>query len=331
MKYKIRSEKQFFKITDFPKNLVVEDNIFESLTPKLLNNKDFLIRALNLIPGGYKYISSEMKKDKDIILAVITSDYGITSSISFDDIPDNITDDYFKAEKIIDNYARFYLKLSERLRKNENLFKKALYNSASLIVDERVPEEFRTNIEYIKIALKRSHMGHIYERLPKEMQENREVILSYLTPNGYNILNIDEKYLDDEEIAMTAIKSQNNDFFTSIARKDRDQGVLAHISPRLQNSKEFILDAIKDYPKICDNILSMNSPMLNDLDITYAIYINPKVNLCKEDKIRLSNMIISQLFEKLVNSTDLSCKELEKLSQMYKSIKENKGKSRTRQ
>lgn len=201
----------------------------ENINMNVRNNKEIMMKLLQISKGIYNYASNELKLDKEFILNALKYDNEIIIDL-----------DYWKNDKeIILGINNINLEhVSEELRNNFNIALSAVIGNIENL--EFISNDLLNDIKFIEELLQNEYIlrwnGYrIINKLPKNILENKEyvkIICKYTT--NYNIfqyLNSDFEFmlsfidvLNPFRYASRELKS-NNEFFVKVVTKYPDSYV----------------------------------------------------------------------------------------------------------
>ena len=308
----INTEEEYFKLlnteSNFQKIVGIDpfynqkNELMKYVSDDLKNNKSFVIKAISKNADAYKYISEKLKNDREVIVTLLLSDL---PSVYIYNIPDNLTDDYSVATKIVKKQANVYAHLSDNLKESRELMKEALSVFPELIVSEDVSIKFRNDKKLILFALNNPilRIGSFFKKLPLKYQNDREVVLKAIKCNSRTIEYINDDLKNDEEIFLEALKNSRNNLFNQSTNNGFGSEII-YASDNLKKDKNFIIKAINIEFNCINYIKYINKDIIDDPDICFEIYKN------NPERNKITDMIIYDLCNMIINNKNSNKNDL---------------------
>nr|QFG74396.1 MAG: protein of unknown function DUF4116 [Megaviridae environmental sample] len=216
-------------------------------------NKNEAISVVSKDGFKIKKLNHNLQKDKDVIIAAITSDNN--------PYPFNKLDDYMKHDKDVVLASVYYLDTSD----------------PNFYPFESINEKLRgdKDIALHAVTLRGGRLAF----LSKELQGNKTIVMAAVSNAGNSIWFASENLRDDKDVVMRALsnRKEHNHWYKILEvvskrlRNDRevaflaadDEDELAYVSEELRDDKKFILGVyskFNDYRKLL--VLKYASPRL---------------------------------------------------------------------
>ncbi len=175
-------------------------DIFDRLDKSLYSNKKFVIKALRKNGNYLEKLDNKFKKDKEVVLAAVTS-WG--ASLKFASA--SIRADFEIVNKAIEKkYAGFVIQYaSADLRKNRELVIKAIKHGASLT---HVDKSFSSDREIVLLAVKNDLLDGTNLKLSHQsFRDDKNIVLAAVKRSGLAIQYASERLRNDPAIAQAAL------------------------------------------------------------------------------------------------------------------------------
>lgn len=195
---------------------------------QLLNDRNFMLLAITVNPGAYRYASAELKKDRELaLLAVKTNIYILV------DAPPEIRDDKEIVLAALDVTVDVLRFASDRLKSDFDVLFKAVSKKTSIL--DFASDSIKGNPKIMAKALSKDPASYIYT--PDSLRSDKELAL-YLDSTFFCFTNDTVK---DDPAVVLKILAKEADAYESV-------------SPRLKKTRDFVLEAVKVNPLVFDFI-----------------------------------------------------------------------------
>lgn len=208
--------------------LKIQIQNFSQVSIELQNNKDFVLKCIELPKFLIEDAPEHFLDDKDCAIAAIKRKGVHSLKI----ISDRLKDDKEIAIAAINHQPDCYQYISTRLQYDKDIILLALRDEALI---KYIPLEYRDNK---KIMLEFFNIKHLnpqniqnLQYVSKRLKNDTELVISALKTDGLNLQYAGEKLKNNRDIAILSIK--NN-------------GSLKFLNAQLRNDKEIVLSALKN-------------------------------------------------------------------------------------
>ena len=193
--------------------------LFNELPEELRNDRDFVLKAVEVNGAIYEYLSDELKKDEEIAIISINSYFE-----SFRHLPDELFDNERVVEAAIENNqfgAEVLEYASERLKDNKDIVMHAVSKSTGVeLFSEDRPEEGYTYNDALCYASER-------------LRDDTDVVLLSVENNPDSLKSASARLQNDYDVVLTAVKGNAHS--------------LKYASEELRNNKDLVLIAANSY------------------------------------------------------------------------------------
>ena len=228
----LRDDKEFL-VDNLRAPVWVDNKFFEYISPKLLSDKDFVIKMIQKAPSLYKYIPRKLKRDKDIYLLAVHHLAQADKQLR--------TDQDLNLQKLLNGTSR--------------------YSSYS----NDIHPKLKSNKEFVYKALEKGVKIRFYD-LHSELRKDRDIVMWYLKKgisnpdsDDYYVGQIKQELKFDSELLELYIanhphllpKYSFGKNFISILKKLKVDGwdkiaYLEFLQKNLLSDRNIVLDAIKE-------------------------------------------------------------------------------------
>ncbi len=228
---------------------------------KLLNDKEFILDAMAIDPYATQYIGEEPGKDREVILAAISTEYrnGVSSlKYASSDLQDN-EEIVLAAIKVKGNAIQY---ASNRLKNDMGVILAALENNGGVL--EYVGDRLRNDKEFVMLALEKDDN---VSYMSNELKADKGFVLSIINKFGLVWFLIgdmfkdfaESKLCDDKDVVLAAVR-RVPEFFEYVSMRlradkevalvavEKDGMVIQFADKQLMNDKEVALVAITNNP-----------------------------------------------------------------------------------
>eukprot|EP01080_Neovahlkampfia_damariscottae_P004080 gene4080-7369_t len=188
---------------------------FKKMTEKLRNDKEFVLKALKL-RARYQYISDELKKDREIILASLDGYFH-----NFYHIDDSLKNDEEILLKAINTYPQNFKMIPKKYKKSFDFIMKSIEISGAVL--SNLPHNYRRDHDIIMKFYDFRNDNYLTDELllsalyydlpsqgyPSSFYLNKETLLKAVSINPQFINMIEGDFRRDLEILMRAIRFIN--------------------------------------------------------------------------------------------------------------------------
>lgn len=158
-----------------------DSDVLQYASKRLKSDRELVFFAISKNPDFYIHISDNLKKNKDIVVAILSKTRGVTSSVVLDAIPKQM----FNDKDIV----------TILLQKNIGMG----FQILSLI-----PKQMFHDRNILDLALNLS--GEALNFAPDEIKNDPEVALKSISQSNYSFRYIGDKLKDDEEFMAKAME-----------------------------------------------------------------------------------------------------------------------------
>jgi hypothetical protein len=235
--------------------------------------------------SSFKYVSNSLKRDRELVLEVITHDNVTPSRFKFIDISlrndKKIVLQAVKHNGYSLKYASDLLKSDEEivleaiknnpfalkfacksLKSNRKFALEAVKNNGGTL--EYFGEDFKKDREIVIEAVKK--FDRAFQYASDELKSDRKFVLEVVRNNGCALNFIDESLQKDKEIVVEAIKNDGNTIY--------------FVAESFQKDKEIIFQALKSGFRIDrDFYMNLDAILKNDKAIALATFQNCHVRI----------------------------------------------------
>lgn len=268
---------------EYQNDYYINGNIYDYISSSLLNNKKFMLKAIEIDYFAIDYTSYKNKLDKSIVIKALKEANGkkfkdgeLTSCILSEVLEDN---DFADEAVKYDSKLIFKCPL-EYIQRNLDLVKSLIKANGRLL--QYLPTEFKEDEEWVILAiqsngkalefvdekLKRNkdivlkaleNEGSALQFAPDELKGNREIVFKAVSQNGEAIEFADSLFLDDKEIVLATIKTYP-DVYSKLSDELKNYHeiivacltssgkLMRYVPESYKNSFEHLMLAIKTYP-----------------------------------------------------------------------------------
>jgi|MDSW01.1.fsa_nt_gb hypothetical protein len=194
----------------------VDDCPLQYASDLLLDNREFLIKALALDGRGIEFVSFDLQDDKELILAATN-----TEGMQF--LSEELRDDREIVEVSVSNYGMQLEYASARLRNDKAIVMTAVrkHPQALKFASERLqyhPEVRRAAGQEL------SDTQDVLKDVPKPLRDDIDVVLAAVTFSGESLKSASARLRNNKNVVLAALK-QNEDAFAYASdelQQDRD-------------------------------------------------------------------------------------------------------------
>ena len=174
---------------------------FEYAHKSLRFDPNFVLSLLKqgVSPRILKFVSEEIRDDKNIILAAIE----VNANYALANASERLKDNYYIVFEAVTRDGASYIHASERLKDDRSIVLIAVRTCGNLLCDEA--KKFSNNLEIVLTALKNKQFGDI--KIGDELKDHPEII---------KFLEEEKKKLDENDkfyVIQRSESSDNGDFF----------------------------------------------------------------------------------------------------------------------
>ena len=200
-----------------------------------ITNKKLALEIVKSCDNPLKYMSEELRNDKDVIFEAAINDYHIMDS------------DYISYEMKCDE------ELNERLNSNKQYVIQAIGDTLSF---KNINNTLKNDREVVLTAVRKR--GRYLREVSEDYKNDKEVVLAAIESYSINVLQYASPELkNDKEVVLAAIKTSHgkalqyaspelkNDKEVVLAAIKQDAGSLQYASEELKNDKEIVLSTLK--------------------------------------------------------------------------------------
>ena len=179
-----------------------------------------LVKQVKNIGFAYKYLSQDLKNDKEIALLAVES-----RGFALGDMPKHLRNDDDVVKVAINKFPPSYIFASMRLRKNR---------------------------QYLELAIKTDfNFEQIYKVMPSILKRDRNICLLATRINGQNLLSYEEYWGDDKEILLASIQSKKPFAWTLKLANEQLKNDKEFVLKFLKHSDRVIFHASEEIKEAC--------------------------------------------------------------------------------
>ena len=229
------------------------NNVIKFISKDLLDNRDFILGLVAKFNYGInlEYLSSNLRKDREVVLAAVTN-----SGHNLEYASEELRDDNEIVHLAIKNSGYEVFKYASDRLKNDKpfilkiltYFSYSLYFVSETLCDDRevvltavkhngdvfdaASERLRNDREIALTAIGKAEdgSGRPFRDVGDELRHDRQFILDAMNVEPWVFTYLDEEFRNDRELAMLAVQ--------------RRGGALSYLSKELQNDREIVLNAV---------------------------------------------------------------------------------------
>lgn len=208
----------------------------ENMSDELKSDKDFMMKAVDLMDWSFKYASDELKNDKELVLKALSKNVTFFKYVS----------DELKSDKdvmltvldvssfIIDKEILESLIKSDELKSDKDFMMKALDLRSFLFT--YASDELKADKDVALAAIKQEEY-HI-NSVDKSLKEDRNFAIEAVKINGEAIWRLNEEFQNDLEIRSLAAKQRGNKYINDFVedspeeRKQLEEGDYTLVNER---------------------------------------------------------------------------------------------------
>lgn len=216
------------KLNKEEKKLVIKANITQLPNNFIIDNKEILLDLIATTNSGlFKYASSELKNDRDILLLIIPKYPNFLTKVD-----KKYLEDRELVLLAVSHDGNVFTQISDKLKNDKEVISAAIINTPSSLLN--IDENIRNDRNFILSLIDKNY--YVYNYVNPVLKNDRDFIQDALAKNGYVLELLDENYKNDREIVSIAVLSRF--------------AALKYASEQIQNDKEFIAGIILKKPEL---------------------------------------------------------------------------------
>ncbi|EFC40249.1 hypothetical protein NAEGRDRAFT_59125 [Naegleria gruberi] len=215
---------------------------------ELRDNSDYMLKCITITDNAFQFVTSRLRNDKDFILEALKFNTSIYRYIPIRLLMDD-REFLFKCLAITGKI----IKLADTFKSDKEVVMAALKSDGSMI--RYADDLLKTDRDFIIQAKKNAELD--IGLLPEMFTDDRDFVLEFFNPNNYSDISfiIESDYYDDEEFLMKLLKKGFKYSLLPQSMMDSIEcvklavglngTVLKKVDEEFQNDKEIQKEAIK--------------------------------------------------------------------------------------
>jgi hypothetical protein len=188
--------------------LELNANIFKYVSDELKKNRELCLRAIKISQDGYNFQHCENIdiKDRDFIIESVS-----LAGFTLYYMDDNVRDDFEIAKIAVYQDGKIFKYLSERLRNNKELLIDSVKQSQNFSPLENASSELKSDeklilqlLDYVKSR------QYILNYTAENIKSNKEIVLKAVKINGWNLQYASEELKNDKEVVFEAVSEYSS-------------------------------------------------------------------------------------------------------------------------
>ena len=277
--------------------------IYIFMNLKYYENKYLKYFLLNINVNIFEYLSTELQKNKEIILLIIKKKYYLLDDVFKKCFSSNeLKNDEEFIFNVIKQNGNVLEYLEEKFKNNKQLVLEAIkqnpysiqYASIEILADKKIM------LEAIKLC------GSVLKYASEDLKNDKQIVLTAIQQNGNALIYASKQLNKDKELVIEAVKKVGY--------------ILYHVYPEFLEDREVVLNAVKQNGLALKYISSKKliedkEIVLNAVKQNYLAYNYISSNKLKYDKEilvvafrkNIINKLISYLFIKIFWYVSYNC------------------------
>jgi hypothetical protein len=240
------------------KAIEVDYHFFVYINNKLKKDKDFILKAIKISNNVFDYLDNELKTDKDFVLNAINT------TTKFISISDELRNDFDFMLKVIKK-TPYYVRATNFYKNKEFILKafeiniQILYHADDTLTEDenfitllKIEDKLKENVNLIlEIVI----MVPIYIKFTK-FYEDKEFILKVIKKKSKILYYVDNKLKEDKDFILEAIRINPTSFIYANNKLKEDKNFILeaikinansfkYVDNKFQEDKDFVLEAIQ--------------------------------------------------------------------------------------
>ena len=230
----------------------INSNLLINVTDDVLNDKNIVIKTINLSKNSYASLPIHLKKDDDIVETLIKN-----SAFNGNDFKKYFSD-YNKnlAILIMKYHPTIYPKLKPEFQMDKDVILNALNSSTE------------KNLDGLKYTSYRVNIRDILPFIPETMKQDKDI--KHLLELKKNTYYFSEKYNDDKKFILKNVHKWNS---------------FEHVSDRLKQDKDVVISALTNPARgihLPDTLLTLTTPKIRKDKVVFLKALENRIKINKK-------------------------------------------------